>query len=77
MNVVVATTQSQPAGFELRFMSLFTEGRGLAFPCDGAGHVDLAALSDRALSNYLYARHVIGREFQCPAVCAVACTTTH
>ena len=26
--------------YELRFQSLFHEGRGLAFPCDAAGSVD-------------------------------------
>lgn len=78
MNVATPSPQPQPqpTGFELRFMSLFAEGRGLAFPCDRAGQVELAALSDRALRNYLYARHVIGREFRCPAVQAVA-TATH
>jgi hypothetical protein len=54
--------------FLLRFRSLFDEGRGLAFPCDPRGHVDLDALGERALNNYLYARTVIGREFQTPAV---------
>lgn len=56
-------------GFELRFESLFVEGRGLAFPCDSNGQVDLDALSDRARSNYLYARAVVGREYRQPAVC--------
>lgn len=59
--------------YELRFQSLFNEGRGLAFPCDEAGHVDFAALSDRALRNYLYARIVIGREFTHPAVRPAHC----
>jgi hypothetical protein len=54
--------------FLLRFRSLFDEGRGLAFPCDFHGHVDLDALSERALNNYFYARTVIGREFLTPAV---------
>lgn len=52
----------------LRFRSLFDEGRGLAFPCDDRGHVDLDTLSERARNNYLYARTVIGREFFIPAV---------
>jgi hypothetical protein len=59
---------SPPAGFELRFQSLFDEGRGLSFPCDAAGHVDLDVLSERALSNYLRARTLIGRDFAMPAV---------
>ena len=58
----------QQAGYELRFQSLFDEGRGYAFPCDAQGHVDIDALSERARLNYLYARTVIGREFAMPAV---------
>jgi hypothetical protein len=54
--------------YELRFRSLFDEGRAYAFPCDAAGHVDMDALSDRARLNYLYARTVIGREVAMPAV---------
>jgi hypothetical protein len=54
--------------YELRFQSLFDEGRALAFPCDACGSVHLDALSDRARNNYLYARAVVGREFAHPAV---------
>ncbi|WP_310738607.1 hypothetical protein [Ideonella alba] len=57
------------AGFELRFQSLFHQGRAMAFPCDAEGHVDLDALSERARENYLYARAVVGREYAVPAVC--------
>ncbi|HSB22795.1 MAG TPA: hypothetical protein VLE94_06750 [Burkholderiaceae bacterium] len=56
------------AHYELRFRSLFNQGRGYAFPCDAAGHVDLDTLSRPALNNYLYARAVVGREFRTPAV---------
>ena len=56
------------AVYELRFQSLFDEGRAFAFPCDAAGHVDMDALSDRARANYLYARAVIGMEVAMPAV---------
>jgi hypothetical protein len=56
------------ACYQLRFRSLFDEGRALAFPCDAKGHVDMDALSPRALRNYLYARTVVGREFFLPAV---------
>ena len=59
--------QDRPA-YELRFQSLFDDGRALAFPCDEDGHVDMDALSERARHNYLYARAVIGREFSLPAV---------
>lgn len=58
----------QPSGYELRFRSLFNEGRGYSFPCDASGHVDIDALSDRARGNYFFARTVIGREFAMPAV---------
>ena len=61
-------TNQTSAAFELRFRSLFDEGRGFAFPCDAAGHVDMDSLSQRALNNYLYARSVIGREVAMPAV---------
>lgn len=54
--------------FELRFQSLFQQGRAVTFPCDAAGHVDLDALSDRARESYLYARAVVGREYATPAV---------
>lgn len=54
--------------YELRFESMFVEGRGMSFPCDAEGQVDLDALSERARCNYLYARAVVGREFRTPAV---------
>ena len=60
-----------PATFELRFNSLFDEGRAFSFPCDATGRVDLDALSERARNNYLFARSVIGREFTHPAVRAL------
>ena len=62
------TSSHSGAAFELRFTSLFNEGRALAFPCDAAGHVDLDGLSERARNNYFRARTVIGREYTCPAV---------
>jgi hypothetical protein len=56
--------------FQLRFESLFHPGRGLAFPCDACGRVELDALSEPARRNYLYARAVVGREYATPAVVA-------
>ncbi len=61
------TSNPRPA-HALRFRSLFREGRGLAFPCDPQGQVNLDALSRAALNNYLYARAVMGREFAWPSV---------
>lgn len=57
--------------FQLCFRSLFDPGRGYAFPCDGAGRVDLDGLSEAARNNYLYARAMIGRELSVPEVQAV------
>ena len=54
--------------FELRFQSLFDNGRGFSFPCNPKGQVDLDRLSERARNNYFYARAVVGRELAFPAV---------
>jgi hypothetical protein len=54
--------------YEIRFSSLFNEGRALTFPCDEKGHVELDALSEKARNNYLYARAVVGREYSAPAI---------
>lgn len=59
--------QARPLN-ELRFVSLFDARGGYAFPCDAMGHVDMDALSGRALLNYFYARTCIGREFCHPVV---------
>ena len=58
--------------FQLCFRSLFDPGRGFAFPCDGAGRVDLDGLSEQARTNYLYARAMIGRELSVPEVEPIA-----
>jgi hypothetical protein len=65
-----ASTMASQDGrhYELRFRSLFDEGRAYSFPCDARGLVAVSALSDRALCNYLYARAMIGREYDLPRV---------
>ena len=63
-----AAARNAASRFELRFQSLFHEGRALAFPCDAAGAVDLDGLSAKARNNYLYARATVGRDFAVPAV---------
>ncbi len=63
-----ALTQAPMCRFQLRFASLFHPGRGLSFPCDARGQVELDALGERARDNYLYARVVVGREFATPEV---------
>jgi len=63
------TSSSQTGtGFEIRFQSLFQEGRSLAFPCDRAGRVDLDAMSERARNNYFFACATIGREYARPVL---------
>ena len=59
---------SGAGAFRLCFRSLFDGGRGYAFPCDCSGHVNLDTLSERARSNYFYARAMVGRELSMPAV---------
>ena len=65
-----ATTpsSSHPTVYQLRFESLFREGHAYAFPCDARGCVDLDVLSERARTNYFYARTVVGRDVAMPAV---------
>jgi hypothetical protein len=64
-----AVVQRQPmSGFVLHFRSLFDGGRGLAFPCNARGEVDVSALSPRAAINYSAARRAIGRDYGMPAV---------
>jgi len=63
MTTTSATTSSQ---FEVWFESLFHNGRGLVFPCNEAGHVELDSLSERGRSNYLFARAMLGREYATP-----------
>ena len=56
------------AAYEIRFQSLFHEGRALAFPCDRNGQVDLDSVNERVRSNYLFARAMIGRDYAMPFV---------
>ena len=54
--------------FEIRFQSLYQEGRALSFPCDPRGDVDLASLSPQAVENYYFAWSHIGQEYANPVV---------
>ena len=71
MNTAPAPFAETPQ-FELRYPSLFKEGRGYAFPCDAEGHVDINLLPERARANYLLARKLVGREFSTPRLQALA-----
>ncbi|HEY9066607.1 MAG TPA: hypothetical protein VIO33_16625 [Burkholderiaceae bacterium] len=61
-------TSAAASRFELRFQHLHKQGRGYAFDCDEAGHVDLDALSPTLRNSYLFARTLIGREYSSPVV---------
>ena len=56
------------SNFGIWFAPLFNEGRGLLFPCDEAGHVQIDALSERGRSDYFFARATLGREYALPRV---------
>jgi len=62
------TETMERTDYELRFQSLFDAARAYVFPCDASGRVDMDALGDRALNNYLYARAVVGLEFPRPSI---------
>ncbi len=64
----IATTLRAIEHYELRYCSLFTAGRALAFPCNVRSEVPIDDLSARALNNYLYARAVVGLEYAVPSV---------
>lgn len=68
MNTATLPLCEQQPRFELRFQSLFSEGRALTFPCDDRGEVRFDLMSEKARANYLYARVVVGREYATPAV---------
>jgi hypothetical protein len=58
--------------FQLCYRSLFGHGRAFAFPCDSLGHVNMDALTEKMRLNYLYVRAMVGRDFEAPAVVAIA-----
>lgn len=70
-NDVMSLTGRPRGRFELRFRSLFHEGRAMAFACDADGRIDLDRLSDRARQSYLYARALVGRDFAQPEVLSI------
>ncbi len=68
MTSTATACRPSPTPFEIRFPSLFHEGRALTFPCDAQGHVELDEMSERVRENYLFARAMIGREYAMPRV---------
>jgi hypothetical protein len=57
-----------PTRFEVRFPSLIDDGQTLVFPCDAQGHVDMDALSERGVADYLFARATVGHDYDRPRV---------
>ena len=67
MQCTVAQTEDRNA-LELFYRPLRDDGRGMSFPCNAIGIVDLDGLSERERRAYLYARVVAGNEFAWPVV---------
>jgi hypothetical protein len=67
MNTIDISAAGRPR-FVLKFKPLRPKGLSLAFPCNDRGCVDLDALEDGLLRSYLYARAVVGAEYERPAV---------
>lgn len=61
----------------LHFTSLFDPGRALSFPCNRNGEVELDGLSERARSNYFFARTAVGRDYGNPIVIALESGSIH
>lgn len=53
---------------EVCFESLGGEWGSMVFPCDSGGQVDLDALTESRLKDYLFARALIGCVFARPRV---------
>ncbi|WP_157270731.1 hypothetical protein [Azohydromonas aeria] len=64
---IPGTATPAASGFLLRFNCLFT-GRGMSFPCDASGTVDLQALSEPARGNLQRALSGVGRDYGLPQV---------
>jgi hypothetical protein len=62
------TEASTPRQYELSFRPLSEGGNAYAFPCDASGRVDLDGLTERARTNYLFARAMVGWALAPPAV---------
>jgi hypothetical protein len=63
-----STHPNQTAGFKLSFRPLAPGQRACAVPCDDQGRVDLDALGEQVRNDYLFARALVGRDFDRPCV---------
>ena len=68
MNVSLIVGASPAERYVLQYRSLRNEERVLMFPCDPKGLVRMDDLSDRQFNNYLFARGMVGFEFDPPQV---------
>lgn len=69
MNPAVCDPLNRPL-WALQFSSLRADGGIHHFPCDERGNVPLDELGRRAMLDYLFARHMVGRKFARPRVIA-------
>jgi hypothetical protein len=65
---MLTSSSAAAPSFQVRFLSLFVQGRALAFPCDALGRVDTAALTARAKVNYLLAQELVGKDYSLPYI---------
>lgn len=57
-----------PASVELRFVHRSNDRKSQRFPCDAAGRVNMDALDERARNDYLFARALMGRDYEFPVM---------
>jgi len=69
--------RTEEATHEIRFQSLFKEGRALSFPCDGEGRFDLDKAHPRLRDSYFFARAMMGREYAYPVVLPIYAQRLH
>jgi hypothetical protein len=74
---MIAKSFPTTSRFEVRFESLFNQGRGLVFPCDESGHVNIDSLTELGRRNYFFARAMLGREYATPRILQSIRSTTH
>lgn len=58
--------------YELQFNRRTDNACDFMFACDAQGHVDMTALNEGALNNYLFARAVSGNQLLPPVVAMVS-----
>ena len=67
----ISAVGAGPSRYELRFTGLFDRGRGYVFPCDAQGKVNIEELTERARTNHVLARSLVGIELSAPILSRV------